>query len=104
MLTRCLAAYAVKYDGVMGKMLQVVKTLPVSADDIWHTRTAQGSFADALRQLADVRLRARDVREKVQDCTFGSADGCVHNRNCTLVDIGWKGLPVKESVIESSLI
>ena len=65
MLTRCLASYAVKYDAVIGKMLQVVKDLPFCPDDIWHTRNAQGTFADALRQLADVRLRARDVRDKV---------------------------------------
>lgn len=33
-------------------MLRVVESLPLTSDDMHHTRSAHGSFADLLRDLA----------------------------------------------------
>ena len=36
---------------VLKKMLKTVEVLPISADDLHLTRSAQGTFADILQQL-----------------------------------------------------
>lgn len=46
------------------QMLRVVESLPLTSDDMHHTRSAHGSFADLLRDLAqstdfEVRQRSR---------------------------------------------
>ena len=51
----------------MRKMLEVVRALPFSADDVHNTRNAHGTFADTLRDLADRRQAARLKSEKVRN-------------------------------------
>jgi SET domain/AWS domain len=40
-----------QYAVILRKVLRVVEALPVQADDVHHTRSAHGSFADLLRTL-----------------------------------------------------
>ena len=67
LLTRCLAAYSVKYDAVIVKMLEMVKLLKTTADDVWHTRNAQGTFGKTLHELQEKRLDLRAPQDRV--CT-----------------------------------
>lgn len=42
-----------QYAVILRKVLRVVEALPVQADDVHHTRSAHGSFADLLRTLTN---------------------------------------------------
>lgn len=64
-LTRCIGPHIVQFDVIMRKMLEVVRALPFTADDVHNTRNAHGSFADTLRELADKRQAAKLKTEKV---------------------------------------
>lgn len=65
-LNRCIGPHLLEFDVIMRKMLEVVRALPFSADDVHSTRNAHGTFADTLRQLADRRQAARLKTEKVR--------------------------------------
>lgn len=64
-LNRCIGPHLLEFDVIMRKMLEVVRALPFSADDVHHTRNAHGTFADTLREVADRRQAARLKIEKV---------------------------------------
>lgn len=64
-LNRCIGPHLLEFDVIMRKMLEVVRALPFSADDVHNTRNAHGTFADTLRELADRRQAARSKAEKV---------------------------------------
>ncbi len=55
-LARCLGPQMHQFSVAVRKMLEITLKLPFTTDDIWHTRTAQGSFAAALAQLARLRV------------------------------------------------
>ncbi len=65
------------FDVVIRKMLEVVRALPFTADDLHHTRNAHGTFADTLYDLADKRKAAKPKTEKVgsQELLFCSLFG-----------------------------
>jgi len=65
MLTRCIGPHIISFDVVIRKMLEVVRALPFTADDLHHTRNAHGTFADTLYDLADKRKAAKQKTEKV---------------------------------------
>lgn len=65
MLTRCIGPHIISFDVVMRKMLEVVRALPFTADDLHHTRNAHGTFADTLYDLADKRKAAKQKTGKV---------------------------------------
>ena len=69
MLSTCIGPHIVAFDLVMRKMLEVVKALPFTADDVHHTRNAHGTFADTLYDLADKRKAAKQKSDKVSFCT-----------------------------------
>ena len=52
----------------MRKMLDVVKALPFTADDVHHTRNAHGTFADTLFEVAAKRKAAKQKSDKVGCC------------------------------------
>ena len=64
-LNRCIGPHLLEFDVIMRKMLEVVRALPFSADDVHNTRNAHGTFADTLHELADRRQAARLKTEKV---------------------------------------
>ena len=68
LLSRCLTSYAKDYDVILIPLIKVVKELPFSADDVWHTRNAQGTFADALKHFAEVRSKPKAAGDKVCSC------------------------------------
>lgn len=65
-LNRCIGPHIVEFDVIIRKMLEVVRALPFSADDVHSTRNAHGTFADTLRELADKRQAAKLKTEKVR--------------------------------------
>lgn len=65
-LSRCLASYSIKYDAVIVKMLDLVKLLEFAADNVWHTRNAQGSFAKTLDNLWKARKALLPKRDSVR--------------------------------------
>lgn len=65
MLSRCIGPHILVFDLVIRKMLEVVKALPFTADDVHHTRNAHGTFADTLFDLADKRKAAKPKTDKV---------------------------------------
>lgn len=65
MLSRCIGPHIISFDVVIRKMLEVVRALPFTADDLHHTRNAHGTFADTLYDLADKRKAAKQKTEKV---------------------------------------
>ncbi len=65
MLSRCMGPHIMSLDLIMMKMLDVVKALPFTADDLHHTRNAHGTFADTLFDLADKRKAAKQKADKV---------------------------------------
>ena len=68
MLSTCIGPHIVAVDLVMRKMLDVVKALPFTADDVHHTRNAHGTFADTLYEVADKRKAAKQKSDKVSCC------------------------------------
>ncbi|KAL0033139.1 hypothetical protein WJX79_005261 [Trebouxia sp. C0005] len=64
MLTRCIGPHIISFDVVIRKMLEVVRALPFTADDLHHTRNAHGTFADTLYDLADKRKAAKQKTDK----------------------------------------
>ena len=74
-----MGPHIVQFDVIMRKMLEVVRALPFSADDVHNTRNAHGTFADTLRELADRRQAARLKTEKVT-CCFAMKQ---HSKSCT---------------------
>ena len=65
MLSRCIGPHIISFDVVIRKMLEVVRALPFTADDLHHTRNAHGTFADTLYDLADKRKAAKQKADKV---------------------------------------
>ncbi len=65
MLSRCIGPHIISFDVVIRKMLEVVRALPFTADDLHHTRNAHGTFADTLYDLADKRKAAKQKTDKV---------------------------------------
>ncbi|DBB04664.1 hypothetical protein WJX77_006462 [Trebouxia sp. C0004] len=64
MLSRCIGPHIISFDVVIRKMLEVVRALPFTADDLHHTRNAHGTFADTLYDLADKRKAAKQKTDK----------------------------------------
>ncbi|GAB4814631.1 hypothetical protein N2152v2_001677 [Parachlorella kessleri] len=71
-----------QYKVVLRKVIRVVESLPCVADDFHFTRSAHGSFADLLREMAqhsdfEVRSKAWGLLKQypVKDCTRPVNDG-----------------------------
>ena len=82
-LARCLGPQMHQFSVAVRKMLEITLKLPFTTDDIWHTRTAQGSFAAALAQLA--RLRVAHGRVAVRFCAHCTEWECL-----ATVTAGWQ--------------
>ncbi|KAL4422425.1 hypothetical protein ABPG75_008622 [Micractinium tetrahymenae] len=74
-----------QYYAILKKVLRVVESLPLTSDDMHHTRSAHGSFADLLRELAqstdfEIRQKAYGLLKKfpAANCTRPLPPEMVH--------------------------